>query len=124
MQKPVVLPSTARYTACPAFAVLRYVTWSLTSHILKHSRNFWTCSRRSFTFIDLNFSQDQTGCCPSLKGHSKFLGLLDSSAFEAKYSSSVYHGFEICYCQTTSLSMSNDEFVCSPELQLWRQATL
>ena len=51
---------------------------------LKHSRNFWTCSRRSFTFSDLNFSHVQIGCCPSLKGHSKFLGLLDSSAFEAK----------------------------------------
>ena len=51
---------------------------------LKHSLIFWTCSRRSFTFIDLNSSHLKKRFCLSLKGRSRFLGLLDTSAFEAK----------------------------------------
>ena len=49
---------------------------------LKHSVSFWTCSRRSFSFIDLNFSQFQIARYPSLNGHSKFFGFVESSAFD------------------------------------------
>ena len=73
---------------------------------LKLSRNFWTFSRRSFTFIDLKFSHVQMGCCPSLKGHSKFLGLLDSSAFEAKV-------LVFVLSRLWNLFLSNDELVCA-----------
>ena len=46
------------------------------------------------------------GCCPSLKGHSKFLGLLDSSAFEAKV---LVFGLSRLW----NLFLSNDELVCA-----------
>ena len=50
---------------------------------LKHSLNFCICSRRSFSFLDLNFSQSQIACCPPLKGPSEFFGLIKSSALDA-----------------------------------------
>ena len=51
---------------------------------LKHSLNFCTCSRCSFSFIDLNFLQLPIACCPSLDGLSEFLGFVESSALDAE----------------------------------------
>ena len=73
---------------------------------LKHSRNFLTCSRRSITFIDLNLSHVQINCCPSSKGHSMFLGLLDSSAFETNV---IVFGLS----RLRNLFLSTDEFACA-----------
>ena len=73
---------------------------------MSQSRYVWTCSRRSFTFIDLNFLQIQMGCCPSLNGQTKFLGLVESSAFEAKV---LVFGLSRLW----KLFLSNDEFVCA-----------
>ena len=51
---------------------------------LKHSLNFCSISRRSFSFIDINFSQLQMAYCPSLNGHSEFVGFAEPSALDAK----------------------------------------
>ena len=77
---------------------------------LEHSQNFCTCSHRSIP------TQDQIGCCPSLKGHSTFLSFVESSAFGAKvliFSSS----------RLGNLCLSIDKFVCAHGLPLWGQAT-
>ena len=73
---------------------------------LKHSRNFLTYSRRSIIFSNLNFSHVQIVCCLSLKEHSRFLGLLDSSAYEAKV-------FVFGLSRLWKVFLSNDEFVCA-----------
>ena len=51
---------------------------------LNHSQNFCLCSLRSFSFIDLSFSQHQMACCPSLKGHFESLGLVELSELNAE----------------------------------------
>ena len=51
---------------------------------LKHILKFCTCSCRSFSFIDLKFSQLQLASCPSLNGHSDIFGLIKSSALDSK----------------------------------------
>ena len=71
VQKLVVSLSTIGYTA------------SCTRQS-KHSLNFCTCSRRSFSFIDLYFSQPQIACCSSLNGQSEFFAFVESSALDAK----------------------------------------
>ena len=80
MQKSVVSLSAGGYTPCPAFAVLRHVTGSQTIETQSELLNMFSSFQY---FIDLNFSQVQIGCFPSLKGHSELLGLLELSAFEA-----------------------------------------
>ena len=50
----------------------------------KHNLNFCTCSRRSFSFSDLNFSQYLMACFPSLNGRSEIFDFVESSALEAK----------------------------------------
>ena len=87
---------------------------------LKHSLNFCICSRRSFCFIDLDFSQLEIACCLSLNGHSEFIGFVESSALDAKVLDLVSRGFENYFCQTTSLSV----LTSSHELLLRSQATL
>ena len=57
-----------------------------------------------------------------LKGHSRFLVLLESLAFEAKLPPLAYRGYEteIQFCRTTNLSVLRS----SLDLPLWRQAIL
>ena len=76
---------------------------------LKYSRNFWTWSRCSVTFINLNFSQVGKGCCSPLEGHSRFLRLLESSAFEAKV-------LVLGLLRLRNFFLSNNEFVCTDNL--------
>ena len=51
---------------------------------LKHSLNFCTCSRRSFSLIHLNLLQLQIACCPSFKGKSEVFSFVEPSALDAK----------------------------------------
>ena len=103
MQKSVVLFSTFGYKTCLVFAVLRLMIWS---QPLKHFRKFWTISRGSIPFIDLNLSQVQRLCSPTLKGHLTSFVLLDSSAFEARV---LVFGLS----RLRILFLSNNDFFCS-----------
>ena len=89
----------------PVMLLQSFNTWRVLKQ-MKQSLIFWTSSRRSFTFIDLNFLQVQMGCYPSLKEHSSFLGLHESLAFKPKI---LVLGLQ----HLSILFLSNHKFVCA-----------
>ena len=85
---------------------------------LKRSRNFWTCSRRSFTFLDLNFSQVQMGVVRLWRYIRNSWVYSTLQLLKQMYSSSAYHGLKtnfvkrrVCLCQQV---LNNYCFGCKP----------